>query len=235
MDTIVLLIAVVVGLVALELLGMRAYRRHRARKAAAFTRENVGAVYDDLQAARAHCLAEKRAYGMLADAARAGGRAQDGAVLDALADGERAHLAAIEDFRGPLHAESVDPASRPPLPTSLDDALREVAVRADAWSTGPCRDAAARARVHGHRDIARLYRQLQEVEQAAACLCLDLAEGARPAEPLSRCPSCGLIVAGRRPAFCTVCTKPGFEFEDVEVSATAAADEAARPVSGSAA
>ena len=235
MDTIVLLIAVVVGLVALELLGMRAYRRHRARKAAAFTRENVGAVYDDLQAARARCLAEKRTYGMLADAARAGGRAQDGAVLDALAAGERAHLAALEDFRGPLHAESVDPESRPSLPTGLDDALREVAERADAWSTGPCRDAAARARVHGHRDIAKLYRQLQEVEQTAACLCLDMAEGARPSELLSRCPSCGLIVAGRRPAFCTVCTKPGFEFEDVEVPAAAAADEVAGPVSGSAA
>ena len=52
METIVLLVAVVAGLVALELLGMHAYRRYRARRQAAFTRENVGAVYDDLQAAR---------------------------------------------------------------------------------------------------------------------------------------------------------------------------------------
>ena len=108
--------------VALELLGMRAYRRHRARKQAAFTRENVGAVYDDLQAARARCLAEKRAFALLADAARSAGRPEDGAVLDALAAGERAHLAALEAFRGPLHAESVEPEPRPPQPSSLDDA-----------------------------------------------------------------------------------------------------------------
>ena len=60
---------------------------------------------------------------------------------------------------------------------------------------------------------------LQEVEQAAACLCLDMAEGARPAGPLSSCSACGLVVAGRRPAFCTVCAKPGFEFEDVAMPA----------------
>lgn len=225
MDTIVLLIVVVGAFVALEMLGLRAYRRHRARKEAAFTRENVGVVYDDLQAARARCLAEKRSFGILADAARATDRAQDGAVLDALADGERSHLVALEDFRGKLHAESVEPEPRPPLPQSLDDALREAAKRIDAWSTEACRDAAARARVHGYRDIAKLHRQLQEVEQVAACLCLDLAEGARPTEQLSRCPACGVIVAGRRPAFCTVCTKPGFEFEDVEVPATSAAEE----------
>ena len=219
MDTIVLLVAVVAGLVALELLGMRAYRRHRARKQAAFTRENVGAVYDDLQAARARCLAEKRAFALLADAARSAGRPEDGAALDALAAGERAHLAALEAFRGPLHAESVDPAAYPSLPSSLDDALRIAAGRLDDWSTGACRDAAARARVRGSRDIAKLYRQLQEVEQAAACLCLDMAEGARPAGLFSLCPACGLVVAGRRPAFCTVCTKPGFEFEDVAMPA----------------
>lgn len=213
MDTIVLLIVVVGAFVALEMLGLRAYRRHRARKEAAFTRENVGVVYDDLQAARARCLAEKRSFGILADAARATDRAQDGAVLDALADGERSHLVALEDFRGKLHAESVEPEPR------------EAAKRIDAWSTEACRDAAARARVHGYRDIAKLHRQLQEVEQVAACLCLDLAEGARPTEQLSRCPACGVIVAGRRPAFCTVCTKPGFEFEDVEVPATSAAEE----------
>ena len=194
MDTIVLLVAVVAGLVALELLGMRAYRRHRARKQAAFTRENVGAVYDDLQAARARCLAEKRAFALLADAARSAGRPEDGAVLDALAAGERAHLAAIE-------------------------ALRVASGRLDDWSTGACRDAAARARVRGYRDIAKLYRQLQEVEQAAACLCLDMAEGARPAGLFSLCPACGLVVAGRRPAFCTVCAKPGFEFDDVAMPA----------------
>ena len=201
MDTIVLLVAVVAGLVALELLGMRAYRRHRARKQAAFTRENVGAVYDDLQAARS------------------AGRPEDGAVLDALAAGERAHLAAIEAFRGPLHAESVDPAAYTSLPSSLDDALRVASGRLDDWSTGACRDAAARARVRGYRDIAKLYRQLQEVEQAAACLCLDMAEGARPAGLFSLCPACGLVVAGRRPAFCTVCAKPGFEFDDVAMPA----------------
>ena len=231
MNTIVLLVAVVAAFVALDMLGLRAYRRYRARKEAAFTRENVGAVYDDLQATRARCLAEKRSFGMLADAARAADRAQDGAVLDALADGERSHLLALEDFRVKLHAESVEPEPCPPLPQSLDDALREAAERTDAWSTEACRDAAARARVHGYRDNAKLYRQLQEVEQAAACLCLDLAEGARPTEALSRCPACGLIVAGRRPAFCTVCTKPGFEFEDVEVpaepSGTAATKELA--------
>ncbi|WP_041239229.1 hypothetical protein, partial [Gordonibacter pamelaeae] len=81
METIVLLVAVVAGLVALELLGMHAYRRYRARRQAAFTRENVGAVYDDLQAARARCLAEKRAIVLLADAARSAGRPEDGAVL----------------------------------------------------------------------------------------------------------------------------------------------------------
>ena len=219
MNTIILLAVVVVALVALEMLGMRAYRHHRACKVAAFTRENVGVVYDDLQDARARCLAEKRMYGLLADAARAADHAQDGAVLDALADGERAHLAALEEFRRLLHAESVDSEPRPPLPESLDDALCNAAERADAWSMGPCRDAAARARVRGYRDIAQLYRRMQEVEQNAACLCLDLAEGARPAEPLARCPACGLIVAGRRPAFCTVCTKPGFEFEDVPMPA----------------
>lgn len=219
METIVLLVAVVAGLVALELLGMHAYRRYRACRQAAFTRENVGAVYDDLQAARARCLAEKRAIVLLADAARSAGRPEDGAVLDALAAGERAHLAALEAFRGPLHAESVEPEPRSPQPSSLDDALRAAAGRLDGWSTGPCREAAARARVRGYRDIAKLYRQLQEVEQAAAHLCLDLAEGARPSGLLSSCPACGLIVTGRRPAFCTVCTKPGFEFEDVEAPA----------------
>ena len=217
MDTVVLLVVVVIAFVAAELLGMRAYRRYRARKEAAFTRENVGAVYDDLQQVRARCLAEKRCFGLLADAARAAGRSEDACVVDALAEGERAHLAALEEFREPLHAEKVDAEARPPLSADVSDALREVAERIDTWSTGACCDAAARARVHGYRDIAKLYRRLQEVEQNAACICLDLAEGARPDEQLSRCPSCGLIVAGRRPAFCTTCTKPGFEFEEVLV------------------
>ena len=37
MDTVVLLVVVVIAFVAAELLGMRAYRRYRARKEAAFT------------------------------------------------------------------------------------------------------------------------------------------------------------------------------------------------------
>ena len=125
--------------------------------------------------------------------------------------GERmAFLDALEDL---ARARQAQPLVR------VDDALRAAAGRLDGWSTGPCREAAARARVRGYRDIAKLYRQLQEVEQAAAHLCLDLAEGARPSGLLSSCPACGLIVTGRRPAFCTVCTKPGFEFEDVEAPA----------------
>ncbi len=188
-------------------------------KQAAFTRENVGAVYDDLQAARARCLAEKRAFALLADAARSAGRPEDGAVLDALAAGERAHLAAIEAFRGPLHAESVDPAAYTSLPSSLDDALRVASGRLDDWSTA-CRDAAARARVRvataTSRSSTASCRRWSRPPRASASI---WPRGARPAGLFSLCPACGLVVAGRRPAFAPVCAKPGFEFDDVAMPA----------------
>lgn len=216
MDSLVLLVVVVVALVALEMLGLRAYRRHRARKEAAFTRENVRELYDDLQQARARCLTQRRAFEALAAHASAIEQFEDAAILKAFADGQRVHLSALEEFRTVLHAESVEAEPRSPRADDLNEALRFEAVGVAAWAEGFCRTAAARARVRGYANISKLYRQFEEVEQNTALLCQDISEEIHPTEPLSRCPSCGLVVEGRRPAFCTICTRPGFEFEDVK-------------------
>ena len=216
MDTVVLVVVAILACIAAEVAGMRLYRRHLARKEAAFTREEAREVYADLQTARAHCLATKRAYRKLAEAAHFDGRPKDAAVIEAFAAAQQSHLDALEPFRQRLHAEKVEPEVLSPLPADLDEALRAEAARADAWAEGFCRDAALRARTQGRRDVAKLYRHIQEAEQQNVVLCLDVAEGARPSDELSLCPSCGLVVAGRRPAFCTVCTCQGFEFEEIK-------------------
>ncbi|MEG1906791.1 MAG: hypothetical protein RR178_04935 [Gordonibacter sp.] len=215
MDTLILVVVAIVACVAVEMAGMRLYRRFLARMKAAFTRENAGEVYADLQSARAHCLAAKCTYRELAESACADWRAGDAALIEALAAAQQSHLEAIEVFRRRLHAEKVEPVQHPPLPAGLDEALRDEAARTVAWAEGFCREAAARARDQRWRDVAKLYRHLRESEQENIAFCLAVAEGAQPAEQLSRCPSCGLIVAGRRPAFCTVCTCQGFEFEEI--------------------
>lgn len=220
MNPFVLVVAAVVVCVILEIGGVKLYRCLQARKKAAFTKNNLGTVYDDLQNARSYFLAEKNSYDLLAQSARVAGQAANASLLKALAESERAHLSELEKFREPLHAESVNPKHFPALPTDMHDALYEMAQRTNDWCEGACCDARARARFRGYRDIAKFYRQVQEVEQNAASVCAELAENACPDRQVSYCPSCGLIVFGRRPAFCTVCAKAGFEFEDVAVSAS---------------
>lgn len=224
MDIMVLVVLVIAVFVALEFLGFRAYKRHKAKKEALFTKEQLAEVYDDLQGARAFCLGAKRAYRDAADRARGDGRIEDAVVLGALAEGEKSHLSEIETFRERLRAEAVNPSTMVIDALSLDDALRAFAQHVDEWAAGPCTDYAARARLRGYGDIARMYKRLKEIESLYAGICLDIAEGVEDGlTDLSRCPTCGSIVSGRRPAFCTVCTQPGFEF--VAVGATGEDDD----------
>lgn len=220
MDTMVLVVAAIAVCVVIEMIGFRAYKRHKAKKESQFTKEHLAEVYDDLQAARAFCLAARRQYKELALRAREEGRLRDAAVLEAMEEGEKSHLAEIESFRERLHAESIDPAIMQVAGLSLDDALRSFAKKIDEWATETCSDFSARARLRGYGDIARMYKRMQEVESLYAGICLDIAEGVDDGlNDLSRCPTCGTIVTGRRPAFCTICTQPGFEFVAVPPSA----------------
>lgn len=222
MDTMVLVVAAIAVCVVIEMVGFRAYKRHKARKESLFTKEHLAEVYDDLQATRAFCLAAKRQYKELAAYACREHRMRDAAVLEAMESGEKSHLSEIEDFRERLHAESVDPADIRAEGSSLDDSLRSFARKVDAWASHSCSDYAARARLRGHGDIARMYKRMQEVENLYAGICLDIAEGVEDGlDDLSRCPTCGTIVTGRRPAFCTVCTQPGFEFAAVPAASEA--------------
>lgn len=213
MDTMVLVVAAIVICVVVEMVGFRAYKRHKARKESLFTKEHLAEVYDDLQAARAFCLAAKRQYRSFAVLADIEHRTRDVAILEAMSEGEKSHLAELESFRERLHAEAVNPENLQIAETSLNDSLRDFAKAVDGWASESCTDFAARARLRGYGDIARMYKRMQEVESLYAGICLDIAEGVEDGlDALSRCPTCGTIVAGRRPAFCTVCTQPGFEF-----------------------
>ncbi|WP_139651671.1 hypothetical protein [Raoultibacter phocaeensis] len=217
MDIMVLVVLVIAAFVALEFLGFRAYKRHKAKKEALFTKEQLAEVYDDLQSTRAFCLGAKRAYHELAAQADGAGEKRDAGVLEALAEGEKSHLAELETFRERLRAEAVDAHEMPIADMPIDEALRACARQTDQWAAGPCAEYAARARMRGYGDISRMYKRIQEVESLYAGICLDIAEKSEEGlDGLSRCPSCGTIVAGRRPAFCTVCTQPGFEFVAVE-------------------
>lgn len=219
MDTMVLVIMAIAACVALEFFGFRAYKRHKVKKESLFTKEQLAEVYDDLQDTRSFCLGAKNAYRDLATRAADSGSLCDAAILEAMAAGEEAHLKELESFRERLHAEPVDVAPMHGADKPLEDALRDMGKQVDEWASGPCADRAARARLRSYGDIARMYRRIQEVERLYAGLCLDVAEGAQDGlSDLSRCPGCGIIVSGRRPAFCTVCTQPGFEFKSVTTS-----------------
>lgn len=213
MDTMVLVVAAIAVCVVIEMVGFRAYKRHKAKKESRFTKEHLAEVYDDLQDARAFCLAARRRYKDFATSAVDEHRLRDAAILEAMADGEKSHLTELEEFRERLHAEAVSPANLQVVGASLDDSLRAFAKTVDGWASESCTDFAARARLRGYGDIARMYKRIQEVESLYAGICLDIAEGVEDGlDDLSRCPTCGTIVTGRRPAFCTVCTQPGFEF-----------------------
>ena len=203
---------------------MHAYRRYRARRQAAFTRENVARGLTTTCRPRAPGAWRRSARSSCWPMPpRSAGRPEDGAVLDALAAGERAHLAALEAFRGPLHAESVEPEPRSPQPSSALGRRPARRGRASRWPQhGPL------PRSRRTRPRARLPRHREALPPAAgggagrrAPLPRALGGGC-PSFPglLSSRPACGLTATGRRPAFCTVCTKPGFEFfEDVEAPA----------------
>lgn len=206
--------------VVLEVVAVRAYRRYRASRQDPLGRPCAKPVVEGLHEAQGYLACAEGSLGRCLEAAQASGAEGEQLLIEGMREGlglqkglirelcEGAGVAAGPTCMTACSGARADEAGLRPLAEEMGLYGRQAAI----WAFDTAPEMAGMAKRCRCRAAAKALRIAGEVESCHAEIAEAIVAGeCDERHEVSLCPSCGYIVFGRRPAFCTACGQPGFE------------------------
>ena len=217
MDNMALLFTGIAVAILLEVAGYAAFKFYKEKQEKRLSRQNSPVLYECLSQVEEYLLAAEAKLAAIEIKSDEKDWAEDGfdetglSMIEGVRQAKSYQRALIAEF-----SQKMDVSRKPEMERNNEGTPREIlrAYTKDAshWAYEILPDLADRVRAEGNRKAAKQLSLFGEVETCHAGFLSELEEQPELTEiEASLCPSCGIIHFGRRPAFCLVCSNPGFE------------------------